>query len=281
MLGRKPTASWSKLTSHTTCKIDRVTATRRWFVGLVILFFTTTAFAADAPRLPCGGQESFPGYADLKSTPNVRVWSRRELGVHWVPPACTGWLPKEGIVVALAGQFQFSGSAIDLLARFGAISTLAGLRYWSVSENGWRVLISHATALEGPDLDRPRPDFSTAEMKSGGNLYFAHDDNRSTGEVVNRLKVREITANRLVVTTENVSPMRKLMLTIVNPEGFQSVHILDRRAPEIWGYYGLARTEQDLTSLLGVPEESYVNRAVALYRHLIGMPHEQAGPLVH
>lgn len=151
-------------------------------------FCTTISFAGDGPRLPCGGQQPFPPYADLRSTPNIRVWRRWQLGSDWAPPSCTGWLPKNGIVVALAGQFSFSGSASDLLGRFGAISTLTGLRYWSVSENGWRVIISHATALEGPDLDRPRPVFSPAEMRSGTNLYFAHDDNRGSGEVVYRMK---------------------------------------------------------------------------------------------
>jgi len=111
------------------------------------------------------------------------------------------------------------------------------------------------------------------------DLYFAHDDNRTSGEVIYRLRVRELTPSRLVVATENISPVRKLMLTLVDPGGLQSIHYLDREAPGIWRYYGLARTAEDLTSLLGVPEGSYVNRAVALYRHLIGIPTDRDPPL--
>jgi hypothetical protein len=75
--------------------------------------------------------------------------------------------------VALAGRFSYRGGADGLLARFGAISASAGIQYWSVTEGGWRTLITHATALDGPDVTHPRADFTLAEMRSGHNLYFA------------------------------------------------------------------------------------------------------------
>jgi hypothetical protein len=36
------------------------------------------------------------------------------------------------------------------------------------------------------------------------------------------------------------------------------------------GYYGLAWAGDSLVSRLAVPEASYVNRALALYRHFLG-----------
>ena len=119
--------------------------------------------------------------------------------------------------MALAGQFRFDGNGEGLLARFGAISTLQGIHYWSVSDHQWRTLITHASALDSPDLTRQRADFTTAEMKRGRKFYFAHDDNRTSGEVIYRLRVQELTLDRLVVTTENVSPVRKLMLRLAEP----------------------------------------------------------------
>ena len=110
-------------------------------------------------------------------------------------------------------------------------------------------------------------------------LYFAHDDNRTSGEVIYRLRVQELTLDRLVVTTENVSPVRKLMLRLAEPGGLQSVHFLERKTPHVWRYYVLARTAEDFTFLLGVTDRSYVNRAVALYRHFIGIPTDRDLPL--
>jgi hypothetical protein len=66
------------------------------------------------------------------------------------------------VLVALAGRFSYRGGVDGLLARFGAISALAGIQYWSVTEGGWRTLITHATALDGPDATRPRADFTLA-----------------------------------------------------------------------------------------------------------------------
>lgn len=217
-----------------------------------------------------------PELCGAGGTPNVQVW---HLSESWTPPACTGWSAESGVLVALAGRFRFEGSAKDLLARFGAISTLRGMRYWSVSDRDWRTLITQATALDGPDLMRPRPDFTVAEMKGEDGVYFAHDDNRTSGEVIYRLQVREFRPNRLVVATENVSSVTKLLLTLIKPGGLQSVHFLERQAPGIWNYYGLAQTSEDLTPLLVVPDASYVNRAVALYRHLIGVPTDRDLPL--
>ena len=124
--------------------------------------------------------------------------------------------------MALAGKFRFEGSADDLLTRMGAVSALRGIRYWSVSDNEWRTLIEHASALEGPDLSRRRPDFVAAELKKARIVYFAHDDNRTAGEIIYRLEIRELASDRLVVATENVSPVRQFILTLVNSGGLQN-----------------------------------------------------------
>ena len=114
------------------------------------------ASAEDLPRPPCVAVPPLPDYAAAGLTPNIRLWNRREQTAPWVPPACTGWAAKgAGVLVAVAGSFS-GGSGDDLLKRFASISRLQGLRYWSVSESGWRTLITHATALEGSDLDHPR-----------------------------------------------------------------------------------------------------------------------------
>jgi hypothetical protein len=201
------------------------------------------------------------------------VWTSGALG-SWTPPACAGFTKKgDGVLVAVAGSFPFTGSADDLLARFGAVSALKGLKYWSVTEGGWRTLITHATALEGADLDRPRSDFTLAEMRSGADLYFAQTENRAGGDVVYRMRVRDFGPNRFVVGIDNASPVSRYLVTLFNSGDLISVHFLERRGAGVWGYYGLAWAGDSLVSRLAVPEASYVNRALALYRHFLGNDH--------
>jgi hypothetical protein len=244
----------------------------------VLLLSSLESVAQGGPRPPCG-TPPFPAYADPGGTPAVRVWTAAELGDHWAPPACTGWRPLPlRVLVTAAGRFRHQGTAEDLLARFGAVSTLTTIRYWSVSDKRWRTLITGASALSGPAAASRRPDFGVAEMRGGTDLYLAQDDNRSTGDVVYRMRVREITPDRLVVETENVGAVRYLLLPLAGPGDLQVLHFLERLGPGEWGYYGLARTGAGASPLLGGHEASHVNRAVALFRHLAGLPTDQGPP---
>ena len=222
-----------------------------------------------------------PGYAAAGHTPNIRVWNRREQTAPWVPPACIGWTAKgAGVLVAVAGSFD-GGSSDDLLKRFASISRLQGLRYWSVSESGWRTLITHATALEGPDLDHPRKDFTLAEMKGGAELYFAQSDNRTSGDVVYRMQVKQAAPSRLVIAIDNVTAVRRFLVPLFEPGDLQSVHYLERTAQGRWSDYGLAWAGETLSSQLLVPEASYVNRALALYSHFQRQSRAQGDALGH
>ena len=243
-----------------------------FIVGLVSGPAGTAAMVAseESPRPPCAGASPYPGYANPGASPTIRVWSRRDPSPPWTPPSCTGWTEKgAGVLVALAARFPYSRSSDALLARFGAVSALKGLQYWSVTEGGWRTLITAATALDGPDLG-PRPDFTLAEMRSGKDLYFAQADNRAAGDVIYRMRVRELSPTRLVVAIENVSPVRKFMLRLFNPGDLQSLHFLERQGPNVWSYYGLAWAGETGPALLAAPEASYVNRVKAFYRHFVG-----------
>jgi len=101
---------------------------------VVLLVSVGTAAAAELPLPPCAAAAPFPDYASPGAPPNLRVWNSGELSVPWIPPACTGWTAKSGgVLVALAGRFSYRGSVDGLLARFGAISALAGIQYWSVT----------------------------------------------------------------------------------------------------------------------------------------------------
>jgi Family of unknown function (DUF6675) len=222
-----------------------------------------SANGSDGPRPPCERASSLPAFAPPEQRPNYEVLK----GADWVAPTCTGWISRNGVVVAVAAQFHYGGTKDDLLARFGAISTLRNVRYWSVTENDWRTLITHAAALRGPDLSEPRADFTATELKTGKDLYFTETDNRLGEPVIYRLRARA-KGESLVITTENVSAVQKFMLPLASPGDLQSIHYLTQIAPGTWSYYALARTAAPPLGVFGVVRnESYVNRALALYSH--------------
>jgi hypothetical protein len=240
-----------------------------WLPIAVILVFAGQAAAAENLTPPCGAPP-IPDYAAIDARPAVQVISGQDLA-SWKPPACLGWTAKDdGVLVALAGRFRSRGTSEDLLKRFGAISTLKGLKYWSVTDGGWRTLITSATALDAPDSGHSRRDFTLAEMRSGQDLYFAQQDNRTSEEVVYRMQVKDLAAGKFVVAVENVTPVRSFMLTLFDAGDLQSVHFVEQESPGVFRYYGLAFAAEHIASSLGVPEASYVNRALALYGHFVG-----------
>jgi hypothetical protein len=230
------------------------------------------AQVADSPRPPCEGR-SQPFYAPLGAVPSILTWH----APGWAASACTGWASSRPILlVALAGSFRHEGGAADLLAALGRISSLRGIRCWSVGDRGWRTLVTGAAALDGPVTRRRRADFAPAEMARGADLYFAQEDSRSSGEVIYRMQVLENGPDRVAVAVENVTSVRFLLVPLFAPGDLRCTFYLECLSPGVWGYYGLWGIRA------GAPtsghEASSVNRALAFYRHVVGIPTDQEPP---
>ncbi len=207
--------------------------------------------------------------------PTVLTWVK-----DWTPSACLGWpSTRFRLVVALAGSFRQDGDAEMLLARFGAVSAMRGLHYWSVTDNAWRVLVTDAAALADPDARQHRADFAAPEMIAGIDLFFEERDNRSSEPVVYRLRVLHASQDRIVIETENVSPIRAFLVTLFPPGSLRAAYFLERRVPGTWSFYGLSAVTEEAGALAAVSEPSYVNRAAALYRHFIGVAGDREPPL--
>ena len=253
---------------------------RRWACRVVmmvaaLLLTTGDGFAAGGPRPPCGNAP-VPAYAGPGSLPTVQVWDRDSGAAAWTPPACTGWAPMASrTLVATAGRLNQGGSVHGLLRRFAAVSALTTIRYWSVTDGRWERLFPSASALNGSDPAAKRQDFRLGELAVGADLYLAQEDNRSSGEVVYRMRVREFGPTRLVVALENVSTMRYLFIPLAGPGALQSLYFFDRQPSGAWGYYSLMRISADASFLLAGRAASYVNRAVALFRFLAGLQTDQ------
>jgi hypothetical protein len=236
------------------------------------------SLAQGGPQPPCGSAPS-PAYGEPGGTPVVRVWAGDGPGAGWTPPACTGWRPLPfRALVAAAGRFRHRDPVEELLARLGAVSTLTTVRYWSVADRRWRQLVTRPPPWTDPTPPRGGRTSASPRCGAGPTSTFAQDDNRSTGEVVYRMRVREVGPDRLVVETENVGAVRYLVVPLAGPGDLQALHFLERLAPGEWGYYGLARTGAGASPLTGGREASYVNRAVALFRHLADLPTDRGPP---
>lgn len=242
------------------------------------------AAAQTSPQAPCpAGSAPVPGYADAGAPPTVAVWQDITLTEGVCGAALTGSL---NTLAALAGRFRYAGSVDDLAARFGAVSETVGLRYWSTTDQRWRVLVEEATALEGPEggtLEgqggedaQPRADFTAAEVRSGRALLFAQNDSRSSGNNLYRLRALAAGPDRLVVEIVNLEAIRFTLLTVFEPRGLVSLHIMERLDGDLWGAYSLMAVREG--SVSGRPE-SVVNRAAAFHRFLLGRPGDDAPPL--
>jgi hypothetical protein len=242
-----------------------------------MLLCQSHGFAQSGPQPPCG-KDPVPPYPGLDDSAMVKLWSKSEFGRDWGPPACTGWAAVGfTTLVTTVARFRHTSEADGLLRHIGAISELVGMRYWSTTHKQWQTLIVEAHALTGFEPGQRREDFAPDEMKEGKILYFEQVDNLS-GKAIYRMHIAEASANRLVFDVENVSTLRYLFLTLLHPGEIQSIYFLDRESENVWRYYSMVRTGQNANRLIAGNESSAVNRAVAFYRHIVGIPADQEPP---
>jgi len=58
----------------------------------------------------------------------------------------------------------------------------------------------------------------------------------------------------------------------------QSIYFLDRESGSVWRYYGILRAGVGTNRLLAGNAASAINRAVAFYRYVVGIPTDQEPP---
>jgi hypothetical protein len=164
-----------------------------------------------------------------------------------------------------------------LLRRIGAVSELAGMRYWSTTHQQWQTFIVSAQAFTGSQPGRPRRDFTPDEIKEGAVLYLEQADNLA-GKAIFRMRITSASADRIAFDVQNVAPMRRLFVTLFHPNEMQSSYFLDREPDNVWRYYSIVRTGRNASRLAAGHASSAINRAVAFYRSLAGIPTDQEPP---
>jgi hypothetical protein len=180
-------------------------------------------------------------------------------------------------MVVITARFRNTSGIEGLLRRVGAISQRSGIRYWSTTHKRWQTLIVKAYALSEAFDDQRRKDFSPEEMPEGAILYFQLEDNLS-GKAIYRMRIRSASPGRLVFDTENISTMRYFLIPLFRPGDMQSIYFFDRESQDVWRYYAIARTSKIASLLTLGNNASYINRAVAFYRFLTGIPTDKEPP---
>jgi hypothetical protein len=180
-------------------------------------------------------------------------------------------------LVTTVARFRYASEADSLLRHIGAVSQRTGVRYWSTTHKQWQTLVVDAYAVTDSQSGQRRKDFTPDELTPGKVLYFEQADNLS-GKAIYRMHIAEVSADRLVFDIQNVSTMRYFLIPIFHPGEVQSIYFLDRESDGVWRYYSIVRTGKNANRRLMGNESSSINRAVAFYRHLAGIPTDQEPP---
>ena len=226
--------------------------------------------------LPCE-DEPDPPYAKLGVPPVVRVWTQD--GFVWDPPQCSGWGKGEyALLVALAGRFKHAGDVKSLVRKFARISHLKKVRYWSISTQRWRDLYRAAYALSSAKRGAKRRDFRSEELPPRRLRYFWLEEQGPIGAAVFRMRVLERTQDRLVIDFRNHRAVRPTQHPKLSAGGYRYLFIFEKEAPELWRFYSVTGLRGAGGSAISWIRGSYVNRAVALFRYVAGIPMEEEPP---
>jgi len=243
---------------------------------LTVLWCGISIGAESGPQPPCGA-EPLPPYPALDASPAVRIWSASDLR-EWKPASCTGWGVSESpTIVAVAARFRFAQGIDGLRRGIGAVSETKGMLYWSTTQKRWQAMILDAYASPGPDSGERRPDFSVDEIAEGRTLFFQQEDN-VFGKAAYRMRIRSASTVRLVFDVENATAIRLLIIPLFEPGRAQSIYFLEKETEGVWRYYSIARTSGKAAGLIAGYEASAINRAVAFYRRLAGIPADREPP---
>jgi hypothetical protein len=244
----------------------------------ILLLLSCRVYANADVANDCGPEASPIAFGAIGEAPKVETWSGpASNAAQRAAESLSGAAVVPGLLISLAGSFRSLEDADGLLSRFGAVANLLTVRYWSVTDRKWRPLVVFAAALTAPTTRRIRDGFSAAELRTGQDAYLAQQDSRSASEAVYRMRVRDSSHDRFTLETENVTAVRWWGITLFAPRAIRSTYLLQQRCAGVWSYYSVTNIAGSGWLISG-HEKSYVNRVVALYRHLAGIPTDLEPP---
>lgn len=256
--------------------VDRVD--RCFLIPFLTVAISGAASARDMPAPPCAGLPT-PVYPSAPDVPAIDVRLNQHELENWDVPACLDWEDRPAMVlIAVAGRFRHYGIVDELLDRLGASSQYTSISYWSRSRQRWRNLFEMSIALSAPERSAERQGFNADELQKGDEVFMLQDESGPVGEVIQRLSIIDRTDDRIEIGVTNVTPARMAVFTLFEPDGSNMRLWLERQSHDQWSYYSLTRLSGSTMLARPALEHSYVNRAKAMFRYLIGAERQ---PNVH
>ncbi|MCB2053811.1 MAG: hypothetical protein KDE35_06155 [Geminicoccaceae bacterium] len=235
----------------------------------------TSLAATPLPVVPCGGASPVPAPTGEKPA-ILMLDDADELGA-WQAPACLGWHARTGdTLLALAGRIE-GRTLEDVAARLVDFSRMTDILYWSTSRAEWRPLFDEVTALSGPEEAQTASDPPPGALVEGATVYSLQNDSDPLGAMVMALEVREHDDTRLVVTWTNRTAGTVLGMTVLPPGALETALVAERSGTGLL-LYMVARVGTNVPRWLAPGRDSQINRAVALYRWLAGIPTDREPP---
>jgi hypothetical protein len=234
---------------------------------LIAMAMARSCVAADAEAC-LGVQPNFPPVNAAPIAQSTRVDSNAA-GLAGV--SCFEGPVKGATWVTVAAVVQTSFGQSALIERFGAISKLPGIQYWSTTDQRWRPMISAAFAVDSSEGVKPRGDFAAAEFVPGVYRFYRITDTRSKHAIAYELRLRVGPPGHVIVETANSEPLTDWGVTLYPADGVHTLYFLRERSPGTWSFYSITRAVP-ATFLAEGHEKSFINRAVALFRHYMQLP---------
>jgi hypothetical protein len=236
------------------------------------------AMASDRPAQPaCPSGGVSPVFPPLNAAPVAQA--TRASGGHAFPAGASCFEKSDSAAtwITVASTARTSASLNALIERFGSVSKLLPVQYWSTTEQKWRPLVLSASAVASTNPRIARADYSVAELVTGEDRYYSMADSRSGRAITYRLRLWPSQPTELVVESANVDAIRQWGVTLYAPGGLHTLYFLKKQSPDVWTYYSITRILPN-SFLAEGHDKSFINRAVAVYRYIVGVPTDAEPP---
>jgi hypothetical protein len=253
----------------------------RWMLWAAVLagvaVFESGVYANERNAPECFALGVPPQYAPLNAPPSVQVTRVASAAITLAGSGCFEKSDSLVTWLTVASLVQTPNDRNAFIERFGAISKLLAVRYWSTTDHEWRPLVAATSAIVRGTSGRLRADYSVAELALGENDFYSVTDSRSGRDITYRLRVWPTSPDNLVIDIVNVDAIRQWGITLYAAGGLHTLYWLQHRSPGIWAYYSITRILPHSSFAQG-HDKSLINRAVALYRHFVGLATDAEPP---